>query len=132
MPFERKFVNESLVPYLERNVPWLEVQFAFENNHRIIQMTTSYADLKAQIAVLEKQAAQVRDSEISAAKTQIREIMQTYGLTIADLGGATKAPKARKPVEAKYRDTSTGEEWTGRGRAPKWLNGKNKEDYLIK
>jgi hypothetical protein len=30
MPFERKFVNENLVPSLERNVPWLEVQFAFE------------------------------------------------------------------------------------------------------
>jgi DNA-binding protein H-NS len=132
MPFERKFVNESLVPYLERNVPWLEVQFAFENNHRIIQMTTSYADLKAQIAALEKQAAQVRDSEISAAKAEIREIMQTYGLTIADLGGTTKAPKVRKTVAAKFRDPATGQEWTGRGRAPTWLNGRNKEDYLIK
>jgi DNA-binding protein H-NS len=95
-------------------------------------MTTTYADLKAQIAALEKQAAQVRDSEISAAKSQIREIMQTYGLSIADLGGVTKAPKARKTVAAKYRDTATGQEWTGRGRAPTWLNGKNKEDYLIK
>lgn len=95
-------------------------------------MTTSYADLKAQIAVLEKQAAQARDSEISAAKSQIREIMQTYGLTMADLGGAIKVPKARKTVAAKYRDASNGAEWTGRGRAPKWLDGKNKDDYLIK
>ena len=95
-------------------------------------MTNSYAALKAQIAELEKQAAQVRDSEISAAKAEIREIMQTYGLTIADLGGATKVPKARKTVAAKFRNDSTGEEWTGRGRAPKWLDGKNKEDYLIK
>jgi DNA-binding protein H-NS len=93
---------------------------------------TSYSDLKAQIAVLEKQAAQVRDTEISAAKQQIREIMQTYGLTVADLGGKAKEAKVRKPVPAKYRDTSTGEEWTGRGRAPKWLDGKNKDDYLIK
>lgn len=95
-------------------------------------MTASYADLKIQIAALEKKAAQVRETEISAAKIQVREIMQTYGLTIADLGGATKAPKVRKTVAAKYRDASTGAEWTGRGRAPKWLDGKNKEDYLIK
>ena len=95
-------------------------------------MTSSYAALKAQIAELEKQAAQVRETEILAAKSQVREIMQTYGLTIADLGGATKAPKPRKTVAAKYRDSSTGAEWTGRGRAPTWLNGKNKEDYLIK
>jgi DNA-binding protein H-NS len=32
----------------------------------------------------------------------------------------------------KYRDTATGQSWTGRGRAPKWLEGKNKEDFLIK
>lgn len=95
-------------------------------------MTTTYADLKAQIAALEKQAAQVRDSEIAAAKAQIREIMQAYGLTLADLGAVTKASKARKTVAAKYRDGATGQEWTGRGRAPTWLNGKNKEDYLIK
>jgi len=95
-------------------------------------MTNSYAALKAQIAELEKQAAQVRDSEISAAKAEIREIMQTYGLTIADLGGTTKAPKVRKTVAAKFRDPATGQEWTGRGRAPTWLNGRNKEDYLIK
>jgi DNA-binding protein H-NS len=113
-------------------VPWLEVQFAFEKPLKDNAMTNSYASLKAQIAELEKQAAQVRETEISAAKNQVREIMQTYGLTIADLGGATKAPKARKTVAAKYRDAATGQEWTGRGRAPKWLDGKKKDDYLIK
>ncbi|WP_035823396.1 H-NS histone family protein [Janthinobacterium sp. RA13] len=95
-------------------------------------MTTSYAELKAQIAELEKQAFQAREAEISNAKNKIREIMQAYSLTIADLGGTAKVTKPRKPVEVKYRDNSTGQDWTGRGRAPKWLEGKNKEDYLIK
>lgn len=95
-------------------------------------MTNSYVELKAQIAALEQQAAIAREAEISAAKSQIREIMQTYSLTIADLTGASKGAKLRKTVEAKYRDPSTGHEWTGRGRVPKWLDGKNKEDYLIK
>lgn len=93
---------------------------------------TSYADLKAQIAALEKQAAQVRDTEIAAAKQQIREIMQAYGLTVADLGSMAKVAQVRKPVPSKYRDVSTGEEWTGRGRVPKWMDGKNRADYLIK
>lgn len=95
-------------------------------------MTTTYADLKAQIAALEKQAAHVRHEEVASAKSQIREIMQTYGLTISDLGGAEKTEHVRKLVPAKYRNTATGEEWTGRGRAPKWLDGKQKDDYLIK
>lgn len=94
-------------------------------------MTITYAELKAQIAALEKQAAQARDSEISAAKAQILEIMQAYDLTTADLTGAKNTSKNHKKVAAKYRDVSTGEEWTGRGRPPKWLDGKNKEDYLI-
>jgi len=95
-------------------------------------MTATYAELKAKIVELEKQAAQARTSEISGAKAQIHELMKAYGLTIADLGGAAKPVKARKTVDAKYRDTTSGNEWTGRGRAPKWLTGKNKEDYLIK
>ena len=95
-------------------------------------MTNSYAALKAQIVELEKQAAKVRETEILAAKSQVRQIMQTYGLTIADLGGIANAPKPRKTVAAKYRDFLSGAEWSGRGRAPTWLNGKNKEDYLIK
>jgi DNA-binding protein H-NS len=32
----------------------------------------------------------------------------------------------------KYQDPVSGSQWTGRGRAPKWLEGKNKEDFLIK
>lgn len=95
-------------------------------------MTATYSDLKAQILELEKKAAEARDSEILAAKAEIRNIMQTYGLSLADLGGTTKAPTVGKKVAAKYRDNATGKEWTGRGRAPKWLDDKKKEDYLIK
>lgn len=132
VPIEVVFLKESFMLSLGRNVPTVRGTICFSNNYRTSPMTTTYADLKAQIAALEKQAAQARDSEISAAKAKIREIMQTYSLTIADLGGLTKAPKARKTVPAKYRNVATGEEWTGRGRAPKWLEGKNKAEYLIK
>jgi DNA-binding protein H-NS len=60
--------------------------------------------------------------------------MRDYGLTIADLGTVTKAKpvKTRAPVPTKYRDDATGQTWTGRGRAPKWLEGKDKNQYLIK
>lgn len=94
--------------------------------------TTSYADLKRQIEELQGQAEKARAAEISDAKNKIKEIMETYNLTAGDLGGVSKAVKVTKTVAAKYRNTDTGETWTGRGRAPTWLNGKNKEDYLIK
>lgn len=94
----------------------------------------TYAEIKAQIAELEAKAKEARVSEIASAKAQIAEIMNTYGLTLADLSGSmrSKSPKSKQPVAAKYRNNSTGETWTGRGRTPRWLDGKNKDQFLIK
>lgn len=95
---------------------------------------STYAEIKAQIAELENKANEARSSEIASAKAQIAEIMKTYGLSLADVGGSAKpkSPKVRQPVPTKYRNSQTGETWTGRGRAPLWLAGKNKDDFLIK
>lgn len=95
---------------------------------------STYAEIKAQIAELENKAKEARAVELAAAKEQIAEIMRTYGLTLADLGGGVKARdvKARQLVPAKYRNGATGETWTGRGRSPLWLAGKNRDEFLIK
>jgi DNA-binding protein H-NS len=95
---------------------------------------TTYQEYKAKIAELENLAETARKDEISQAKEKVAAIMREYGLTVADLGGAAKVKtsKPRAPVPTKYRDDATGQTWTGRGRAPKWLEGKKKEDYLIK
>lgn len=38
--------------------------------------------------------------------------------------------KGRK-LEPKYRDPETGKTWAGRGKLPKFLHGKDKEQYRI-
>ncbi|WP_414646025.1 H-NS family nucleoid-associated regulatory protein [Burkholderia sp. LMU1-1-1.1] len=60
--------------------------------------------------------------------------MKEYGLTFADFGGTGKAKSAKKrePVAIKYKGPASGATWTGRGRAPLWLNDKDKEQFLIK
>jgi DNA-binding protein H-NS len=96
---------------------------------------TTYQEYQAKIAELQKAAETARKNEINQAKEKIAEIMREYKLTLADLGPAiksTKPVKPRAPVPMKYRDDKTGQTWTGRGRAPKWLEGRNKEDFLIK
>ncbi|QJD90133.1 H-NS histone family protein [Duganella dendranthematis] len=94
---------------------------------------STYQEYAAKIAELQQLAEAARKNEIADAKAQIAAIMKDYGLTVEDLGGAkTKAVKVRIPVAAKYRDDATGETWTGRGRSPKWLEGKDKGQYLIK
>ena len=96
---------------------------------------TTYQEYQAKIAELQKAAENARKNEIAQAKEQIASIMREYGLTLADLGTAVKAAKPvkpRAPVPMKYRDDKTGQTWTGRGRAPKWLEGRKKEEFLIK
>jgi DNA-binding protein H-NS len=55
-----------------------------------------------------------------------------YGITAEELGFASKGAGAKKtPQPAKYRNPKTGETWSGRGRSPGWLAGKNRERFLI-
>jgi hypothetical protein len=79
---------------------------------------------------------------------RIREAIEAYGLTAADLGfgaaGAASARPARpsrqtgtKPTTirtgvAKYRDPKSGKTWTGRGKPPLWIVGvKDRTPFLI-
>ena len=34
-------------------------------------------------------------------------------------------------VAPKYRNPSTGETWTGRGKAPKWIEGRDRSSFII-
>lgn len=99
---------------------------------------TTLKDLLSQIESLQSQVAEVRQREVGEAIAKVRSIIDEYQLTVNDVFPNTRGPKAaatgRKSggkVAAKYRDPISGKTWTGRGLAPKWLAGKNKEDYLI-
>ena len=65
----------------------------------------------------------------------LRELVAEFGLTVQDVfpGRATKsgAAKAVSKVAAKYRDPATGQTWTGRGKAPKWIDGKDRTPFVI-
>ena len=97
----------------------------------------TYKELKAQAEALLKQAEAARRGEIASVVAEIQARMKEYGITLDDLKVATKKTKARAAVVAKYRNPATGESWSGRGRAPKWLaeelaKGRSKEEFLLK
>lgn len=95
-------------------------------------MTATYAEITKQIAELQRAAEDARRNEIAEAKAKISAIMQEFGLSTLDLvGGKAKSDKIKAAVPAKYKNPETGELWTGRGRAPRWLDGKEKNDFLI-
>jgi len=99
-------------------------------------MSQSLKELLEQREALEKAIAEARKNEIASAVAQVRGIVAQYGLTAQDVfpgraakAGADKAATAK--VAAKYRDPATGQTWTGRGKAPKWIDGKDRSQFLI-
>ena len=111
---------------------------------------SSYQDLLAQKAALEKQTAELekalqeaRRAERAGVIAQIKSLLSEHGLTVADLGlraggkaAGTPSSSAGRKVAPKYRNNATGETWTGRGLQPKWIqaaiaSGKKLEDFTI-
>lgn len=96
-------------------------------------MTTSYKELLQQREALERQIAEARLREISQAVNEVRSLVAEFGLTAQDIFPTPKARAASSgnKVAAKYRDPATGKTWTGRGKAPRWLDGKDRAKFLI-
>ncbi|TDN67988.1 H-NS histone family protein [Paraburkholderia sp. BL10I2N1] len=96
---------------------------------------SQYADLKAQIAKLQAQAEEARRTELVNVIAEIRSKIVEYGLSAQDLGFAVAARRGRPPKKAplppRYQDPKTGSTWSGRGKPPKWIAGKNRERFLI-
>lgn len=98
-------------------------------------MSQSYKELLQQREDLEKAIAQARQNEISTAVAKVRELVAEFGLTVQDVfpGRVAKsgAAKGASKVAPKYRDAATGMTWTGRGKAPKWIDGKDRAQFVI-
>jgi DNA-binding protein H-NS len=96
-------------------------------------MSQTYQELLKQRENLEKAIAQARQNEIANAVTQVRALVAEFGLTAADIFPArgAKAGKSKGKVAPKYRDPATGQTWTGRGKAPKWIGDKDRKPFLI-
>lgn len=94
----------------------------------------TYQDYLKQIAELEILARAAREAEIVEARRQVQQLVHQFGLKLTDLNALPAKPKKAKPAgaKAKYLNPESGATWSGRGRPPFWLSGKNKEDFLIK
>jgi len=98
---------------------------------------TNLESLIAQKADIDKQIANLRNQGRLDAIEKARALVTEFGLTPEEVfGGARKKPGkgslAGTKVAAKYRDPETGKTWTGRGLAPKWITGKDRDAFLIK
>jgi DNA-binding protein H-NS len=96
---------------------------------------STYAELKAKLERLNKEAEAARKIEVATILTDIREVILTYEIRpeqIFPTWKTLRAPDRRRGERPpKYRNPLTGETWSGRGRAPKWLAGRERDHFLI-
>jgi DNA-binding protein H-NS len=98
---------------------------------------SSYKELVQQREALEKQISEARSRETASAIAQVRSLISDFDLTQEDIfptGKVVKARGVKKPsgkVAPKYRNLETGETWTGRGKPPKWIQGKDRDAFVI-
>ena len=89
---------------------------------------TTYRELLEQRAALDQKIAVVRKAEAKQALETIHTLIAEFGFTAQQVFPWKPAVKS---VDAKYRDPLTGASWSGRGRAPKWIEGKNRAEFLV-
>ncbi|MFM0091627.1 H-NS histone family protein [Paraburkholderia sediminicola] len=90
-----------------------------------------YKELLAQKQMLERQIEEARRAEAAAALEDVRKTVADFGFSPEDIFGKRRKGKG-EPAAAKYRNPETGDTWSGRGRAPLWLKGKDLELFRIK
>ena len=99
----------------------------------------SLKDLLAQKEALEREIESTRTKDRTEAIAKVRALMDEYGLTLGDLSTRSLAkPRGGKgkKVAAKYRDSDSGNTWSGRGLQPRWLkaaiaSGRKLEDFAV-
>lgn len=91
---------------------------------------STYKELLAKKQELDAQIEDARRAEAQTALENIRETIAAFGFTHEDVFGARRKGKAagRAP---QFRNPVTGETWVGRGPRPRWLKGKDPEEFRI-
>ncbi|MDB5846691.1 MAG: histone [Rhodoferax sp.] len=100
---------------------------------------TTYKELLQQREALERQISEARQRENAQALSQVRALVADFDLTPEDVFPTTKTRGAKSTavkgskakVAPKYRNPETGDTWTGRGKPPRWIQDKERTQFLI-
>lgn len=94
---------------------------------------STVAELIKQKEAIEAQIAAAQQAQHSDAVNKVRAFISEHGLTQKDIFGGTKGTRksSGNKVAAKYKDAVSGATWTGRGKAPKWIDGQDRAKFLI-
>ncbi|AYQ90606.1 MULTISPECIES: H-NS histone family protein [Burkholderia] len=97
-------------------------------------MSNNLNVLEEQLRELDRQIAEAKTEGKRGLLSTLKDQVEQYGITEDELlraAGFREPAKVRRAAPAKYYDPSSGNSWSGRGPRPKWLQGKELDDYLI-
>lgn len=96
---------------------------------------SNYQELLKQREVLEAQIQEARRAELATALQTVHALIRQFQLTEQEvfppLRTRAAGANAGTKVAPKYRDPATGQTWTGRGKAPKWIQGQDRTPFAI-
>lgn len=90
----------------------------------------TYRQLLAEKRELDARIAAAEDAERERALTKIRELMAQFNIGAGELA-VKRAPKEAGVLPTKYRDPESGATWSGKGREPRWIAGKDRVPFRI-
>jgi DNA-binding protein H-NS len=91
---------------------------------------SQYKVLLAELNQLNEQITAARKTEAEDALAKVRALVAEFGFTTNDVFGARRAAK-RVTAAPLFRNPETGETWSGRGREPRWIKGKERDLFRI-
>lgn len=89
----------------------------------------TYQELISDLKILDERIEAARQAESAAALARVRELVSTFGFTSAQVFPLPGA--GRSKFKPKYKDPATGALWSGIGKAPKWIAGKDRSEFEI-
>ncbi|MEQ5842354.1 hypothetical protein BWP39_24010 [Paraburkholderia acidicola] len=88
--------------------------------------------LKLELKKLESEIDLAREREARLIAERVLALLAEYGITIdTNTDAPRRARRKGTRVAPKYWNPKTGATWSGRGRAPLWISGEDRSQFLL-
>lgn len=92
---------------------------------------STYQELLAKRTALEAEIDAAKGAERAAALSNVLRLVSEFDISSREIYGVPRKGTRRRP-DPKYRDPESGATWSGRGRPPAWIDGKDRVTFEIK
>jgi DNA-binding protein H-NS len=94
----------------------------------------SVEELRRQQEAITAALNEKTNAEKAGVLEQIAQVIGEYGITteeVVNALGGYKPKRVGTPAKIKFRDKVTGNEWSGRGKEPLWIKGKDRAQFAV-